>query len=763
MDPDVLLQKGRFQITYDPPSCRFVPFSSPLRLTNNNSYELPHQAYHSCVYPQRSTNDSRIIVYGHDRGLRVVWYGGRPFASPQRPESAPKTNGTSKSAPMVIDLDDEDAHSETPTIPHETVGPAEFQHNDDEVDQSAPYHRVLRFIAIPLGTAALRIAVPHIHTDVSQAAPDTYPSIYRDRIVVAAACADLSIRIITLPLAPPHPGLRDVSALEVETLKIFGPNSHQDFISDIAITQSAGVETDEAETEDQARPSTRTRSQAARSNGVNSALQKWSLLVASVSSTGSGLLLVHQLPLQEQGRLSTKPQHFLPVRRQYLRYPAAGARLAFNPTVYPSERHSSLLLTLPAASLVKLYHVFAKHGRDRRGSAATADSVSSRDSLHAPIADRGSFPLTLLPPFENSDIATGIPRRKGVLDAQWVAAGRAIIALLEDGEWGIWDLEAVGPNSSTSGTNLIRGQSNISGVQGGSLTKFAIRSHVILPNVAKKSSTITVQPSSGSLAPMTPATRKARSDGLFRGRAMETTILSNSQRNHGSISVDRQSLSVSGRSHDESVTISFADQSLYIPSILSFWKADTKPVRMPSLKLGGQTPQCINVFPCSTHGSSLGLLGITDSIPEFMVQTSHRLILSVHPLSGPLHEVTHDSTVIIQHGSDQALLDSGELDVDGMDRILDNMDTNIGQKRQESFDKSAHFRKDDTSDDDDDTSMVLGSPTPAKFTASRSMPLSRSTGRQGSSSNKYSGGVAPDGVGYNRNHPSRPTQRRIFT
>ncbi|KIV96214.1 hypothetical protein PV10_00105 [Exophiala mesophila] len=740
MDPDVLPQKGRFQITY----------------------ELPHQAYHSCVYPQRSSNGSRIIVYGHDRGLRVVWYGGRSFASP-KPESAPKTNGTSKSTPMVIDLEDEDTHNETPATPHQTVGPTEFQQNDDEIDHSAPYQRVLRFMDLPLGTAALRIAIPHIHTDISQAAPDSYPLIYRDRIIVAAACADLSIRIVTLPLTPPHPDVRDVSTLEVESLKIFGPNSHQDFISDIAITQSTGAEADETEIDDQVRPNTRARSQAARAEDGNSTLQKWSLLVASVSSTGSGLLLVHQLPLISQRKLSTKPQHFLPIRRQYLRSPAAGARLTFNPAVFPSQRHSSLLLTLPAASLVKLYHVFATHVRDRRGSTATADSMSSRDSLHA--SDGGSFPLTFLPPFETSDIASGVPRRKRVIDAQWIAAGRAIIGLLEDGEWGIWDLEAVGPRSTTSGMNLIRGQSNISGIQGGSLTRFAVRSHVNLPNVAKQSSTVAFQPSSGSLAPMTPATRKERSDGLFRGKATEATIPSSPQRNHGSISVDRQSLSVNGRSQDESVTISFADQSLYIPSILSLWKGDTQPVRMPNLKLGGQNQQCIHVLPCSTPGSSLGLLGITDSIPEFMVQTSHRLILSVHPLSDPLHENTNGSMTTIPHTSDQALLDSGELDVDGMDRILDNMDTNIGGKRHGSFNKNAHFREDDTSDDDDDdddTSMVLGSPTPAKFTASRNMPFSRLAGRQGPSS-KYAGGVAQDGVGHGRSRPSQPTQRRIFT
>ncbi|KIW89195.1 uncharacterized protein Z519_10047 [Cladophialophora bantiana CBS 173.52] len=678
------------------------------------SYELPHEAFRSHVYPRQSSNGSTVVVYGHEQGLRLVWYAGKGFKPPKKDLPTPKINGTAKTDPMVIDIDDED--EDTPGSAETETRPAEFKQDEEEVDPSAPYRDVLRHIDIPLGTAASRIAVPYIVKDLAQAPPESWPAIYNDRIIVAAACTDLSIRVISTPLDPPAPEVHDVSRMDVQILKIEGPNSHQQFVSDVAITHTGVVlkEQEDVEEPTQARPQTRSQSQSKRETAEAESVH-WSLLVASISCTGAGLLLVHQLPLQKN-QLAPNADYAHPIRRTYLRSSSMNARVSFNTSPYPAERHSTLLITLPADSTVKVYQVFPSRTRERRGSTATSDSVSSTRSSRFLTNDRGKFLITMLPSFRPENMEVVQQRRKAVLDARWLIAGRAVATLLEDGEWGIWDLEAVGPTSSSSGANLLRGHGNISGIQGGSLTRFAIRSHIFPAVESKqKSSHAEAQPTSGSLAPMTPSTRKVRSAGLFQGSKLTNNALkSNNQRCHGSIYVEER---LPNRvAHDESVLISYADETIYVPSILSFWKGESKPIRLPPARLGGQVPLSISLLPSSESSNSMfSGTSIFDnallSPPDLLIQTSHRLILSLNPLSSRSSAVDPSSQTIAAP-SDQALLASGNLDVEGMDRLLDDMGgVGATKKPMNLFTKSVGFRIDD---DDGDEDIDMGSPTPAK-------------------------------------------------
>ncbi|OAL35830.1 hypothetical protein AYO20_04980 [Fonsecaea nubica] len=692
MNRSALRQKGRWQL----------------------SYELPHEAFRSHVYPRQSSNGSTVIVYGHGQGLRIVWYAGKGFKPSKKELPPPKTNGSAKSNAMVIDLDDED--DDTAGKAEADIGPAEFKEDEEEVDPSAPYRDVLRYIDIPLGTAASRVAVPHIVKDLAQAPPESWPAVYSDRIIIAVACADLSIRVISAPLDPPAPGVHDISKMGVRTLKIEGSNSHQQFISDIAITHTGVVSREQMDLEEQSQAKVQTRSQSQPKPGsAESESERWSLLVASVSSTGAGLLLIHQIPLHKN-QFATNADYPVPIRRTYLRSSCINARVSFNTSPYPAERHSTLLITVPADSTVKVYQVFPSHTRERRGSNATADSVSSTRSTRMPGSDRGKFLITLLPSFRQEITEVAQQRRKLVLDARWLIAGRAVAALLEDGEWGIWDLEAVGPTSSSSGANLLRGHGNISGIQGGSLTRFAVRSHLLASVDSKQKSAYSeAQPTSGSLAPMTPSTRKVRSEGLFQGStSTNNSSKPNSQRCYGSIYVEE--MLPNRVAHDESVLISYAHETVYISSILSLWKGESKPVRLPPPNLGGQVPLSLSLLP-SSELSSNGFSGssIFDNAvsPDFITQTSHRLILSLNPLS-PRSSVADPSTQTIAAPSDQTLLASGDLDVEGMDRLLDDMGGMAATKKPMNlFTKSVGFRIDDDEDDGDED-IDMGSPTPAK-------------------------------------------------
>ncbi|KEF62971.1 uncharacterized protein A1O9_00946 [Exophiala aquamarina CBS 119918] len=750
-----------------------------LFLIRLHSYDLPQEAYTSCVYPRQSANGSTVIVYGHERGLRIIWYAGKTFKSAKKNNPATNTNGTAKSDPMVIDLDDDD-DQEQPAAGDASVVPAEFEDEEEEVDPAKPYRGILRQIDIPLGSSALRIATPHISKDLAQAPPDSWPPIYHDRILVTVACADSSLRVLIAPLVPPSPELHDISKLDIQTLKILGPNSHQEFITDIAITHTIRAEGEEVEAETQAQMRLQTRSQPAPIS-TDADSQRWALLIASLSCTESGLLLVHQIPLQGNGTLSTKPEHLLPIRRQFLRSSALGARIAFNPSCYPADRHSSLLLTLPAASTVKLYKVFVNYPRERRGSTATSDSASTRASLRTSGSDKGRILLTFLPPFVHDPTAI-LPRRKKCLDAQWVASGRAVVSLLEDGEWGIWDLEAVGPNSSGIGSNLVRGQSNISGIQGGSITRFAIRSNIFASEMKKETSSSTqVRAATTSLAPMTPSTRKVRSEGLFQGTSKQDVRSASARNVRGYISVEEHPPH-NGRPLDESVIISYGGENVYISSLSAFWRAEIKPARLPIIRLGGQELRGIATLPQATDDmptTSIARFGLaSSSLPDFVVQTPHRLILSVHALSvsadQPWRSLTGTEAISGAHTHptfDQVLLNSGDLDVDGMDRILSNMGT-VG-RGSKPLDLSGNkmtfnYGNQDGGEDEEDVDMMVTSPTPSKYSA-RGLPaarIQRGEKRRGSYEHARLPATSLQREeehrgSYGRAQPS--TQRRIFS
>ncbi len=616
---------------------------------------------------------------------------------------------------MVIDLDDDD-EGDQPASTNAAAAPAEFEDDEEEVDPYAPYRNVLRYVDIPLGTAASRIAVPQLPKDTSQAPTEAWPSIYNDRVVVAAACSDLTLRLISAPLDPPAPEVQDSSKIDIQVVKIEGTNSHQQFVSDIAITH-AGTLLDEQDTaEGHTLSRTQTRSQPPTEQDVKEGSSvQWSLLVASISCTGAGLLLVHQVPLRDS-HISPSPDYSVPIRRTYFRTSSMGANLSFNSASYPAERHTTLLVTLPSDSTVKIYQVFPSHSpKERRGSNATDSSVSTTRSTRTFGSDRGKFLFTFLPPFDQDENAA-VQRRKQVLDAQWVAGGRAVVALLADGEWGIWDLEAVGPASSTSGANLLRGQGNISGIQGGSMTRFAARSNVSpYIETKQKASNTQPQPTSGSLVPMTPSTRKVRSEGLFQGSKLNTDTTKQGTLQHGAIYVEE--MSSNRLSYDESVLISYGGENHYLSSILSFWKGETKPVRMASIRQGGQASRSISLLPSShslRHSSSVtSLFDNVPSTPDFLIQTSNRLIFSLNPLSS--QQALADPSSNAAAPSDQTLLASGDLDVDGMDRMLDGMGNGDGtRKPMNLFTKSVGFRISGADDDGDVDTDMAASPTPTR-------------------------------------------------
>ena len=558
---------------------------------------------------------------------------------------------------MVIDLDDDD---EPQTLKSATEV-AEFEDEDEEVDRSEPYEHMVRRIDIPLGTAARHLAVPHVPSYANEAPPGSYPPVYSSHIVVAVACNDLSVRLVVLPLTPPAPTTNVPSAWGVQMVKI-GLHSHQDPISSVAITHTS-PRTDLDEDVDRSKSRSRSGNRLAGTGAASSTSDgspNWAFLVASTSPTAGGLLVVHQVPLSSDTLPSTSPESHILLQKQYIRSPLANAKIYFNTSPYPAERHSNILITCPDSGCVKIYQALTEttstSSRGRRGSVITIESAtSSSRSLRAPSNRQGTFLLTLYPGFVSSIESASLTRRKHVLDAAWVLGGRAVLVLLEGGEWGVWDIEGAGPTPSAA-RNLLKGQDNISGIQGGALTKFTLRGMITPPaeEFPKTQQSDKGDPKTGRLAPMTPHTRKVRSDGLFRGASFGSIPPNtNGTFTQGSICVTEHAPtrpSVSSTVMNESILLCYGNTNLVIPSLLSLWRAETtgkgsldttgvvRPSSFSALQLGGQQQRSIAALPHPAKPGSGEAFGLSDDkAPNVLITTEHRLIMLVTPISGLPH------------------------------------------------------------------------------------------------------------------------------
>jgi hypothetical protein len=317
-------------------------------------------------------------------------------------------------------------------------------------------------------------------------------------------------------------------------------------------------------------------------------------------------------------------------------------------------------------------------------------------------------------------------RRKRILDGAWVLGGRAVLVLLEDGEWGVWDIEGAGPPSA-SNKSLFTGQNNICGIQGGALTRFSLRGFIAPPatQALKTQQAESQDMQSAKLAPMTPHTRKVRSDGLFRGSVSRNSSMTLSGSfAHGCISVTeyRQANVSTAMPTNESILLSLGNTNLAIPSLLSMWRAEStskgsldnsgniRPYPFTALHLGGEQQRSIAALSEPSNASASPLLGPgAAKMADVLISTDSRLIMLVSPISAsqissaPAHQAT--GTAAGRTDADQILLTQGDLDIDGMDRILDSM-TN-GNRRG-----PAHPAKRVDFDVDEDGDVGMGTPTP---------------------------------------------------
>lgn len=611
----------------------------------NNSYRLPHRIHAAKGYPIRAPNGSSIIVYGNETGLKVVWRGGRQFTELKEPENKRQDKSSANNdgdAVMVIDSDEEDA-PETTSTQEPTY---DFVSEETEVDPASPFESILRQIDIPLGSRVLDVAIPRLLPEDARSPLDPFPPIAKNTIVIAAVCSDLSTRIVTLPLSPPHPAQTSSQSWHIQTLNVNGGVTHRDIPRGVSLTFTCQEGEDE-ESRQKAR---------SRSGGSG----KWDLLVATHSAEGSGVLLIHRVPVREEssGYFHLVEEDLVSQRRSL---PSPAQTVVFNPSTYPSARHSHLLVAFHNGC-VKIYSCFSiqKASKSARRASITQEEYETVDK-------EGRWLMSLYPGFEQGP--TGLPRRKTIIDANWVLGGRAIMVLLIDGEWGVWDIEGAGPGAAKG---PLHRQTSVQGVTGGSLTEYAISGRIATP----PSNTHSEAEHRPRFAPMTPSTKRVREDTLLKGSMTEV-----SPSLRGQISV-LQTNSSQEALPDESVLLRHGRQSAMIPSLLSLWRNAvrssgtfdasnrTRVTPFQDVNLMGENFQAISHLPAPARRSREN-----DQQPFDVLVSAEHQIMILAPRLVESDENVVAAQVVKQDvtDNDQMMLQRGELDVEGMGRLLNGM------------------------------------------------------------------------------------------
>ena len=478
------------------------------------------------------------------------------------------------------------------------------------------------------GAEALHIAFPQLPADMHH---DTkfIPKLLSERIVIAVACSDCSIRVVSLALVSPK---NEYAAEQVISLS--GEPSHQSLPNCVSVTftprpssEETDMEIDDAD-DNMKKITSRPISRSSRRSSAQADLN-WDLLVASHSPDLSGRLIIHRIPCNKSG-LENSAEFDIPWIVHRLASPAVSVN--FSSALYPSPYHSRLLIA-EAKGVVRIME-------------------------YGPKVAHGPWLASLYTDFESiSDTAS--PKRKSILDSRWLLGGKVIIVLLSNGQWGIWDIDNAGPQPVENALQI--GKSAVT-------SRFAMDGWVHATATKPITSLRNTKTVSSKLAPMTPSTRKTRQAALF---ALEPQQQQPSWR--GGISVICSSGPSSNRADDESILLWYGTNIVTIPSFISHWQSQVRgsgnlfgtgskgEIRAVSnVKFSGEACTEVSLNPNSVQ-------------PEMIVVAERRLIIIAPPhaqkrrSTGALHVEPNPIS------QDKELLAAGELDLLGMDRVLDNM------------------------------------------------------------------------------------------
>ncbi|KAK5172956.1 uncharacterized protein LTR77_003078 [Saxophila tyrrhenica] len=567
------------------------------------NYELPTCIHCSAIYPIPAPNGSDVIIYGHERGIRVIWRGGRRRKQRANP---PKTNGASNEV-ILLDSDDEGQQNQDEAPKAQD----QYEDTEDDEDPDCSYPPIIQEVDLEHGSPVLSIAVPAI----TPAAISQLPQYAQTHIIVTQACANGGIVVTAIGLQPPTEAEKRNGSFQID---------------EEWLAEGGSI----------------ARSLAVRISHNQEHHHGCQILVATA---GENLSLWSVAVSQRRSN-----------PKRLLHQPRSTFKVAF-----PSSRSQGHLLTSERSGAVRMLdHTENRLADGRPESRGSASGPTSGNQ--AP----GRWFMSYCTPFHSSSGGHSLARRKNILDTAWVLSARAILVLLEDGEWGVWDMRG-----ASSGNK--------------SPEEFALHGYLGASSSTELAEAGKQKKGGARLAPMTPNTRRTKSENLFSGPEKVQGVAPS-----GGISVSP--INTRSGAVDESIVMWYNNEIYSITSMQTFWQRSSNPTNSASgfgslytpglthitdINLMNENITSISQFASRSTSSSTGQMNVPRDI---LVSTESRFIILQHQASptakrGLFQQVAQQPTM-----QDQRMLDAGELDLGGMDRLLDGMATG-GRTRKVGF------------------------------------------------------------------------------
>lgn len=365
-------------------------------------------------------------MYGHESGITVLWraWGGSKKTRKDlfQKSKVPRGNDAGDDDAMVLDGGDDASNRRESE---------EMEEDEEEEQEDVGEDGFVCSYNIHLGTPVHHVSFPPasiLPSDLDALVPSgddddddgegaegdllkSLPNnLLQKNMLIAAACGDRAIRLITLPRAPPAASAPSAKRREHITVLGGGVTGHHDTVSAISVSI---VPTPSSVFSPALSPTASLTASPSFNNPYSpphfDSSSGWDIILASSSADTTGIIYLWRISLLPPARNSPLPVTFKPTSRPtpvFLHAPATS--LSFNTAPNSISRRHHLLVS------------------DYKGAVRILDTQAN----------------AWLCSFYTSFSRT-TDRRKKVLDCAWCTGGRGIIVLCEDGEWGIWDLEGV--------------------------------------------------------------------------------------------------------------------------------------------------------------------------------------------------------------------------------------------------------------------------------------------------------------------------------
>lgn len=454
-----------------------------------------------------------------------MWRGGRHFTSNfnsrNKIGSTDPPNGTSGEDSVMVLSSDDDEPSRALSQKSTFVDNPTFE---DSIPQTPEFPEIVQMLDLAFGGPVYHIAVLPMTPCTAEDAPFAGADLLKDKAVFAVSSHASDISLVILPLTPPS---NESKARPELRASLVAPLVGAGVWGETIFKLGGSTKTSEGLAISLLRPKPASRLLSSVDNSSPR------VIVASYSHETSGTLSLWDVSLTQ------KPAD-LPLQPFQIEYlPSYPTGISFNPT------HSTQLLLTMSPHAVRIYD-FA------------TPSPTLNDMSQGPFPSQGSWLLSLFPPFLRQSLG-----RKPIIAAEWICRGRAVLALLADGQWGIWDIDGANPSAST-----LLGKQN-PGIKGAAISSFSVAGYVegtsgLRNPTAQKGPAMT-----GDFIPMTPSTRK---ESMFASFGVERL-----HGIHGGIAV----ASLPGRgtaTGDESVVmwLGGSEHVVVIPGISAFWASQEK-------------------------------------------------------------------------------------------------------------------------------------------------------------------------------------------